>query len=90
MPVDMNVEIAPGKDFSIVPIIGITLPKKNVLKLVTNCFIAGLTFCPIAMLPSRFATDAFIAWNEPLNVVDASFAAVPVKPRSCWIAWMAE
>jgi hypothetical protein len=67
-----NAAIADGRLLTIRPIIGRKFPKKNVLTDDDSCCIAGPTFCPRAMDPSRFFADAFIASKDPLNVSDAS------------------
>ena len=61
--------------------IGKKLSTKNVFAVSANAIRAGSTSSPSAKSPSKLCAAAFIALNEPVKVVDASFAVVPVISR---------
>ena len=64
------------------PIIGNKFPNRKVLTVLAKPSKAGLNPSPKAKAPKTSWKDAFIALKEPLRVVDASFAVVPVMSNS--------
>ena len=62
--------------------IGMTLPTTNVLTDAPRFFRSALIFSPSARFAMTFWAAAFMAPKDPENVVAASSAATPVKPRS--------
>ena len=80
---------APGSAFTTRPTIGTAFLNRNVLAVSTTEPIAPSTSPPLAIKPSRFLTADFMAPKDPLNVVDASLAVVPVTSSFSWITWIA-
>ena len=86
----IKVVIIEGNPTNIFPIIGIKLPNKNVDTVEAKPFNAGFMSCPKDNLPNTFCADAFIAAKDPVKVVAASLAVVPVISNLFWITWIAE
>ena len=64
--------------------IGTALSKRNVEAVVIKLDKVPVTSPPIATFPKKSCAAAFIEANEPLNVVAASLAVVPVMSKlSC-------
>ena len=82
---EIKVVIAPGRAFIRLPNIGIKLSNKNVPVLDINVDNVPCTSPSVVNAARKLVAAAFIAPIEPVNVVDASAAAVPVIPKSCWI-----
>ena len=82
----INVTTAPGRAFKIFHTIGIKFLNKNVDVVDANAFNGPCKSRPSDKFPRTLDIAAFIELNDPLNVVDASFAVVPVMSISVWIA----
>ena len=67
----------------IFPTIGTKFPKRNVDVVEMSVFRDGPISSPSERLAKKLDAEAFIAENEPLKVVSASFAATPATPNSC-------
>ena len=78
----MNVVITPGIAFIRLPNIGIKLLNKKVPVLYIRVDNVPCISPSVVKAARKFVAAAFMAPIEPVNVVDASVAAVPVIPKS--------
>ena len=87
---DSPCSIKAGIPFITFPIIGRKFPTKNVCTVSCKSNKGCCISFPSERFPTRFLAAAFIAIKEPVKVVAASFAVVPVIPNSPCITWIAE
>ena len=77
-----NVITIDGRPVNTFVSIGIKLPNKNVATVDASPSKAGVISCPSDRPPITLSAAAFIAANDPVNVVLASLAVVPVISNS--------
>ena len=89
MSVCTSVTMISGSDSRIFWTAGKKLLTKKVTTVSVRALKAGPRSRPSIMFASRFCAAAFIALSDPVKVVAASSAVVPVMPRSVWMTWIA-
>ena len=74
-----------GTCCTIFPIIGRAFPITKLEIDSPRASKLGIISSPSARFAIRFVAADFMAPKDPENVSEASWAATPVRPRSCWI-----